>query len=169
MKLPAEAPGAGGRGRGGAAGFAADPTKAGRFAVLMGSGSEYRISLSEDYGATWSAPALAGQTPNARSLTKPWMEYSRQGLLALMWRAIYANGTYDIWSSLSKDGGKTFSPSLRVSHAVSPAGIPARNAGLFGDDLQNLAIDGTNVHLVWADSRAGFQGVWYGRVPISAY
>jgi len=179
VKLPgpaAEPPSAGGRGRGGAgggrggaAGFAADPTRAGRFALLMGTGAEFKISLSEDYGATWSAPAIAGTTPNARSATKPWMEYSRQGLLALMWRAIYADGTYDIWSSLSKDGGKSFSPSLRVSHAVSPASVAARNAGLFGDDLQNLAIDGANVHMVWADSRAGFQGVWYGRVPISAY
>jgi hypothetical protein len=25
------------------------------------------------------------------------------------------------------------------------------------------------MHMVWADSRAGFQGVWYGRVPLNAY
>jgi hypothetical protein len=54
-----------------------------------------------------------------------------------MWRAIYADRTYDIWSSLSKDGGKTFSPALRSSHAVSPGMIPGRNGGWFGDDLQN--------------------------------
>jgi hypothetical protein len=47
------------------------------------------------------------------------MEYSRTGMLALMWRAIYADGTYDIWSSLSRDGGKSFSQSVRVSHALS--------------------------------------------------
>ena len=58
---------------------------------------------------------------------------------------------------------------VRVSHAVSPGMIPARNAGMFGDDLQHLAVDDQNVHLVWADSRSGFQGVWYGRVPIEAY
>ena len=118
---------------------------------------------------TWSPQVTAGKTENARGLTKPWMEYSKNGVLALMWRAIYADGTYDIWSSLSRDGGKSFSPSVRVSHAVSPASVPARNAGLFGDDLQNLAIDGEAVHMVWADSRAGFQGVWYGRIPLTAY
>ena len=136
---------------------------------MIGAGNEYRVQLSEDFGATWSPFVTAGQTPNARSLTKPWVEYSPKGILALMWRAIYADGTYDIWSSISRDGGKHFSASIRVSHAVSPASIPVRNAGMFGDDLQNLAIDDENVHMVWADSRAGFQGVWYGRIPLSGY
>jgi hypothetical protein len=159
----------GGRGNGGVAGLAADPTKPGRFALMTGTNTELRVSLSEDYGQTWSPFVTAGQTANATSLTKPWIEYSRKGPLALMWRAIYADGTYDIWSSLSRDGGKSFSAAVRVSHAVSPSMVPARNAGMFGDDLQNLALDDQNVHMVWADSRAGFQGVWYGRVPLSAY
>jgi hypothetical protein len=30
-------------------------------------------------------------------------------------------------------------------------------------------MDGTNMHMVWGDSRAGFQGVFYGRVPLSAF
>jgi hypothetical protein len=180
MKLPAMAqsvpsPAAppAGRGRGGpgggTSGFASDPTQPERFAVLMGSGSELRVSLSEDFGVTLSPFALAGQTPNARTLSKPWMEYSAKGVLALMWRAIHQDGTYDIWSSLSRDGGRSFSASLRVSHADSPASIPTRNAGLFGDDLQDVAIDDTSLYMVWADSRAGFQGVWFGRVPITAY
>lgn len=40
---------------------------------------------------------------------------------------------------------------------------------MFGDDLQHLDIDGQNLHMMRADSRAGFQGVWYGRVTLSAY
>jgi len=134
-----------GGGRGGIAGLAADPSKAGRFALMIGDSIEYRVQLSEDFGATWSPFVTAGQTPNARRLTKPWMEYSPKGILALMWRAIYADGTYDIWSSISRDGGKHFSSSSRISHPVSPASVPARNAGMFGDDLQNLAIDDENV------------------------
>jgi len=67
------------------------------------------------------------------------------------------------------DGGLTFTAPLRVSHSVSPGSVPGRNAGLFGDDIQHLAFDDQNVHMVWGDSRAGFQGVWYGRVPIAAY
>ena len=52
--------------------------------------------------------------------------------------------------------------------------VPARKAGMFGDDLQHLAVDDQNVHLVWADSRAGFQSVWYAAcrwrlIPISPH
>src|SRR5580704_9847367 len=72
MKLPVvEAPpppdaAPAGRGRGGpgggAAGFAADPSKPGRFAVLMARGNELRVSISQDYGVTWSELAVAGRT-----------------------------------------------------------------------------------------------------------
>lgn len=166
--VPAPA-GRGGRGAGGISGLAADPAVAGRFALMTGTGAELKVSISDDFGQTWSPFATAGRTENAVSLAKPSLEYSRGGVLALMWRALYADGTYDIWSSLSRDGGASFSQPLRVSHAMSPIMVPSRNAGMFGDDLQHLAVDDRNVHLVWADSRAGFQGVWYGRVPLTAY
>ena len=162
-------PGGGGPGNGGVAGLAADPTNAGRFVLMTGTADEYRVSISEDYGQTWSPFVTAGKTPNAVSLTKPSLEYSRKGVLALMWRAIYADRTYDIWSSASLDSGKSFSTPIRVSHSVTPGSVPGRNAGLFGDDIQHLAFDDQNVHFVWGDSRAGFQGVWYGRVPMTAY
>lgn len=161
--------GGGGRGNGGVAGLAADPTKAGRFVLMTGTGTEYRVSVSNDFGKTWSPFISAGHTDKAVSLTKPSLEYSRKGTLALIWRAVYDDGTYDVWSSLSRDGGAKFSAPVRVSHAVSPGMVAARNAGMFGDDLQHVAVDDQNIHLVWADSRAGFQGVWYGRVPLTAY
>jgi len=80
---------------------------------------------------------------------------------------VYRDGTYDIWSAISKDGGKSFSRSLRVSHAVSPASDPIRVGA--NDDIQDLSMDNDNIHMVWGDSRAGFQAVFYGRVPFSAY
>jgi len=164
-------PGAGGPppGGGGITALVAAPTRSGRFTILKYAEVQYQASVSDDFGQTWSPFVPAGSTANAASLTKPWIEYSRKGALGLVWRAIYPDHTYDIWSSLSRDGGKSFSAPLRVSHALSPSSIPGRNAGLFGDDIQNLVIDDSNVHMVWGDSRAGFQAVWYGRVPISAY
>lgn len=158
-----------GRGGGGVAGMTADPATPGRFAILKYADVRFHVSVTDDFGQTWSPFVPAGGTANAITLTKPWIEYSRKGVLALMWRAIYPDRRYDIWSSLSRDGGNTFSPSLRVSHELSPSSIPGRDAGLFGDDIQHLAMDDANVHMVWGDSRAGFQGVWYGRVPFSAY
>ncbi|MDE2163028.1 MAG: exo-alpha-sialidase [Alphaproteobacteria bacterium] len=159
-------------GMGGIAGLAADPAKASRFALLRYTAKPapgYEIAVSDDYGKTWSHFVSAGQTPRAISFTKPWITYSRAGVLGLMWRAIYADRSYDIWSSISKDGGYSFSDSLRVSHDVSPVANPYRNDGLFGDDIQDLVLDNDTAHMVWGDSRAGFQGIWYGSVPLAAY
>jgi len=107
--------------------------------------------------------------PDAVSFSKPAFEFSRGGMLGLIWRASYADRSYDIWAAISRDGGKTFSKSLRVSHSRSPAFDLYRNAGLFGDDIQDLSMDRENIHLVWGDSRSGFQGVWYGRVRFSDF
>ena len=159
-------------GLGGISGLAADPTKAGRFALLRYTAHrapQYEVAVSDDDGKTWSRFATAGQTPDAVSLTKPWITYSPAGVLGLMWRAIYPDRSFDIWSSISKDGGHVFSTSLRVSHGVSPIANPYRNDGLFGDDIQDLVLDKDTAHLAWGDSRAGFQGVWYASVRLSAY
>jgi hypothetical protein len=40
---------------------------------------------------------------------------------------------------------------------------------MFGDDIQDLSMDKENIHLVWGDSRAGFLGVWYGRVRLADF
>ena len=86
-----------------------------------------------------------------------------------MWRAIYPDRTYDIWAAISRDSGKSFSEALKISHAKSPPSDYYRNGGLFGDDIQDLSMDKENMHLVWGDSRSGFQGVWYGRVALSSF
>jgi hypothetical protein len=169
------APGRGGRGGGrGPAGptpgpISADQTKAGRFAMLKTDGPRYSVSVSEDYGTTWGPYVTAGTVPDAVNFTKPRFEFSRDGVIGLMWRAVYADGTYDIWAAISRDSGATYSRPLRVSHAKSPARDAFRDGGGFGDDIQDLSMDKQTMHVVWGDSRAGFQGVWYGRVQLSAF
>jgi hypothetical protein len=169
---PSQGPG-GLRGRGEPSGLSADPTKAGRVALLRfeatAAGPAYQVTVSEDWGKTWSSFVPAGATPDAVGFTKPSFKFSRAGVLGLIWRAVYADGSYDIWSAISRDGGHSFSAPLRISHARSPAHDAWRNAGLFGDDIQDLAMDADGLHAVWGDSRSGFQGVWYGRAPFAAY
>lgn len=159
----------GGGGNGGLTAISMDPTKAGRIAMLKSEGTRYSVAISEDFGQTWSPFVLAGTVPDATSFTKSAFEFSRDGVIGLMWRAIYADRSYEIWAAVSKDGGKTFSKSLKVSHARSPASDPYRNSGMFGDDIQDLSMDKENIHIVWGDSRAGFLGVWYGRVRLADF
>ena len=149
--------------------IAIDQTKAGRIAMLRADGANLSVSVSENLGATWSPFVSAGAAPQSVSTSKQAFEYSRSGVLGLMWRASYPDQSYDIWASISRDGGLSFTRALRVSHARSPASNPLRNAGRFGDDIQDFSMDSANMHMVWGDSRAGFQGVFYGRLPLSAF
>ena len=149
--------------------IAIDQTKAGRIAMLRADGPNMSVSVSENWGATWTPFVNAGMAPGSVSTSKQAFEYSRDGVLGLMWRASYPDQSYDIWASISRDGGHSFTRALRVSHARSPASNPRRNAGRFGDDIQDFSMDTTNMHMVWGDSRAGFQGVFYGRLPLSAF
>jgi hypothetical protein len=171
---PAAQGGRGG-GRGGPGGgsglnaISMDPTKAGRIAMLKSEGPRYVVSVSEDLGQTWSPFVPAGTVPDATSFGKSAFEFSRDGVLGLIWRASYADRSYEIWAAISKDGGKTFSRSFRVSHGRSPASDPYRNSGMFGDDIQDLSMDKENLHVVWGDSRTGFLGVWYGRVRFADF
>jgi hypothetical protein len=152
--------------------LAADPSHPGRFAImtLVASGSEMQVYLTDDYGKTWKNPVHAGGTPGTM-VSKPDMNYSPKGELALMWLAVKPDQTYTCWSSASHDGGNSFSKGIQVSHSPSPArsSIKDRGNNRDGDDLSSLAVDDEYVHIVWADGRAGFLGAWYARVPLSSY
>lgn len=163
------APEAGRRGGSGLSALSMDPTKAGRMAMLKSEGARYSVSISEDFGQTWSPFVVAGTVPDATGFSKPAFEFSRDGVLGLIWRESYPDRSYEIWAAISKDSGKTFSKPFKVSHGRSPASDPYRNSGLFGDDIQDLCMDKESIHLVWGDSRAGFLGVWYGRVRFSDF
>lgn len=157
-----------GAGPGGGVMLATDSTKEGRYAVARQSGHRMMISITDDGGNTWLAPVLGAEVPENANFGHRAMKYSPKGDLGLIWKAMYQDRSFDLWSSVSRDGGKTFK-TIRVSHAISPTYILERGNFLFGDDLSSLDLDGEYLHTVWGDNRAGFEGTWYGRVPLSAY
>jgi len=168
---PYEPPtGGGGFGIGGPL-LAADPSHAGRYAIGFVAGSEIKVALTDDYGKTWKGPTVAGSTPGAARITKPDMDYSTKGELALMWLATNQDQTFRAWSSASHDGGSVFGKSIQVSSAPSPsrASIIKRGNNWDGDDIATMAVDDQYVHMVWGDLRAGFLGSWYARIPLASY
>ena len=160
-------PGPGG-GMGGGLMLAADPTKQGRYAIARQSGQTVMISITEDGGKTWLPPVAAAQVAPGVHFGHRAMKYSDRGVLGLIWKAMYTDRSFDVWSSVSQDNGRTFRI-VRISHAVSPPYIMERGNFMFGDDLSSLDMDGENLHVVWGDNRAGFVGTWYGRVPLASY
>ncbi len=146
----------------------ADPTKEGRYAVARTEGKRTMISVTDDGGTTWRPPVIAAELPANASFSHQAMKYSPKGDIGLIWKQMYPDRTFDVWSAVSRDGGQTFK-TVRISHAVSPTYNPERGNFLFGDDLSSLDMDSQYLYAVWGDNRSGFEGTWFGRVPLNAY
>lgn len=169
----ANAGGGGGSPSGGLAALSADFTKEGRYAILKYGVQNGRpmfwVTVSEDHGQTWSPFVTAATSTDATAFDRQVdFKFGRNGLLAMAWRAVYADGSYDLWTAISKDGGHSFSDPYRVSRAKSPSNIPHGTTAQ-NDDVASLSMSNENLYVVWGDQRAGFLGTWFGRVALSAY
>lgn len=147
---------------------AADPTQAGRYAVARQVGRQIFISMTGDGGKTWQPPVVAATLPRDAKFGHLAMKYSSSGDLGLIWEAMYPDGSFDMWSSASLDGAHHFK-TVRVSHSISPPCKPDRCNFMLGNDLSSMDIDRSYLYAVWGDNRSGFEGTWFGRVPLSAY
>ena len=173
----------------------ADPTKRGMFSVLFPTSRGIDAFLTEDTGKTWTAhPSFLHGVPSTR-IVNLTASYSPKGVLGLAWRVIYPLAHpgpprprplpaykltkphvfvdlpehFEIWSAISRDGGRTFSAPFKVSTAPSPGVSRRRGIDDHGADFISEAVDNDFVHMTWFDDRAGFRGTWYGRVPIADY
>ena len=118
----------------------------------------------------FSQPVIAAQVPAGRELRPQGDEVFGQGRSGAYLEGPIPRPQFRrvVIGVVPRDGGHTFK-TVRVSHAVSPTYIPERGNFLFGDDLSSVDIDSEYLHVVWGDNRSGFEGTWYGRVPLSAY
>ena len=160
------------RGFGEATMAAADPSHPGRYAVAnsVAGNSELQVYLTDDYGKTWKAPVHAGGTPGT-TISKPDMAYSPSGQLALMWLAVKPDKTYTAWSSVSHDGGLTFSKSLHVKSgalALSAKHPVPLIIGMATISPQLLLTTITCTSF-WPARTRRFPGPWYARVPLAGY
>lgn len=175
---------------------AANPTKAGEFSVVYPTDDSLESYLTEDSGKTWThSPSIQGAPGTTVAMLTAG--YSPKGILALAWRALYPEAhpaprqppgdkgppsqwtqprvfhdlpqRFEVYSAISRDGGKTFSAPYRVSTAVSPGVSRRRSMSNLGSDFISVAVDQDFVHMTWFDDRAGFRGTWYGRVPIADF
>jgi hypothetical protein len=141
---------------------AADAHNSGHFAVLLGSPklSVYRTS---DSGKTWEGPVSLSDASTAPQI-KPFIAYSSAGELGVVWRASHPDGSFEVWSVISRDGGRKFSATAHV--AASP---PFPNA--IGDDLSWIGFDrqSKTVMIAWGSAKAGTVNSWFTRIPMTAY
>jgi hypothetical protein len=154
---------------------AADPSHTGRFAVMVPTGNDLDVYITNDSGQRWTGPAVI-TAPNA---FKPWIEFGPTGLLGVAWRTASSvtpggtppvipppTATINAYSAVSFNSGRSFSAPLRVNQQAEPAG--QRIEG--GDKYSHIVFSGKYVYVTWSDARTGdwIDGI-VSRVPVSLY
>jgi hypothetical protein len=188
-----------GAGPGGDMIVAANPTKTGEFSVFISTPGGILSYLTDDSGKTWTqTPTVSGPSQTTTAMLtaayspKGILALTWRALYPLAQPTAQTPGRgpgqtgppsqwtaprifhdlpqqFEIWSAISRDGGKTFSAPHKVSTAISPGVSRRRSMSNLGSDFISVAVDNDFVHMTWFDDRAGFRATWYGRVPISDY
>jgi len=156
--------------------LAADPTTPGHFtvAVLNSTSSRFLVFQTRDSGTTWSAPTEVFDSGPAFVKQRPWMAYSPDGVLGMMWRANQASGIdtapFLVWAATSDDGGATLSTPLQISTVVSPA---PDNGYTAEDDFSFIALSHQDAFIGWADWRgapnSGDRAGFFSGVKLQAF
>jgi hypothetical protein len=155
----------------------ADPTKTGRFAVMVPRTAGLRLQgfapvfdsfdvyVTDDSGETWSGPA----TLDAPWSSEPWIDFGTTGTLGVVWRAHTKpedKAMVDVYAAVSFDQGKKFSAPVRINSESHPRG----DGGPPADDWSWIAIDDKDVFITWVDVRSGETGdAIMGRIPLSVF
>ena len=149
---------------------AADPTTPDRFAVLVPRGSDrLEVWVTTDAGQTadgWTRTeefTVAGHG-DGTSFFKPWIAFSPNGTLGIVWRYGLAGGAYHVDAVISRDGGTTFDQPVRLTGDRGPA--PAVN-GMADDCACNIHMSDTTLSTTWGDATNGRRELWFGRLQFA--
>lgn len=116
------------------------------------------FARSTDSGATWQPRVKLNDDGLDRNQFFPWMAVSERGTIAVVWydtRDDPLNHLLDIYYTISRDGGVTWSPNQRLTDAsFEPNTGQFANNGFFGDYI-GMGTAGDDFHVLWTDTRRG--------------
>lgn len=139
----------------------ADPSHTGRFALMVPRDDNMEIYITDNAGKNWTGPTVIAAPDAAR----PWVEFGVDGNLGVMWRT-FVDGMMDVYSTVSFNGGESFSQPLKVNQRAEP--YTQIQTG--GDEWSRIFLDSEYAYISWSDSRRGEQidGIM-ARVPLNLY
>lgn len=139
---------------------AADPTKTGRFALMVPREYTLEIYVTENAGENFTGPAVI-ETPDAH---RPAMDFGWGGELGVMWRT-NTSGFVDAYTTVSFDSGRTFGEPIKITNASEPIS----QTGQPGDRASFIAITDKYAYITWSDGRDGLLDGMLAEVPLEVY
>jgi Neuraminidase (sialidase) len=119
------------------------------------------LMTSRDGGETWSDAIRVNQDSSKRQQFFTWMAVDQSnGYLYFVYydRRNYSDFKTDVYLSVSRDGGKTFS-----DHRISQAPFIPYKYVFFGDYLNIAAVNGT-IRAIWPRMDEGKISLWVGLI-----
>lgn len=153
--------------------------------------ADIAFARSQDYGRTWTTvlipngfraitvnddngrqPANGQPSDVAADQFMVRMQVNAEGDVGLVWydtRRDPANHRLDVFGAVSTDGGRTFSPNFRVTdQSFDPDAadfIGANGITNLGDAI-GLAMTRDAAYVVWTDTRAGNEDIYFRRLSL---
>lgn len=138
----------------------ADPTKTGRFALMVPREYTLEVYITEDAGGNFTGPTVI-ETPDAQ---RPAIDFGSTGVLGVMWRT-NSSGLLDTYSTVSFDVGRSFATPVKVTHNSEPIG----QNGQPGDRASFIALNDKYAYVAWSDGRDGLLDAIWAEIPLELF
>jgi len=120
------------------------------------------LLYSDDGGVTWTNPIRVNDnTTNSRQF-QPWVAVDAHGRVHVAWTDLRDDGLNKTFYARSADPRKGFEPSIQVTDQPGTAQL-----GFLGD-YKGIAISGTDVLIVWQDTRRDTGDIYFSRAAGAA-
>lgn len=114
------------------------------------------LLYSNDGGATWGKPLRVNDNPSASRQLQSWVAVDACNRVHVAWTDL-RNNKNEVWYARSADPTKGFEANLQVTDGSGPA-----NTGFLGD-YKGIAVQGSDVLIVWQDTRRDGGDIYFSR------
>ncbi len=129
------------------------------------------LSYSTTFGTQWSSPRRINDDVQSNGVGQDmvWADFSANGTLGIAWRDRRLNGPtatvpFDVYTTISTDGGATTRPNKKISSASSTF-----SSLTSGNDFLGIALDNQRLHVAWGDWRNSNWEIYFNTELFSTY
>lgn len=117
---------------------------------------------SADGGDTWTKPLRVNDNPTASRQFESWVAVDDYGRVHVAWTDFRNGGRNETWYARSADPTKGFEPNVQVTDASGSGSTD------FLGDYKGIAVQGSDVLVVWQDTRTDSGDIYFARAAGAA-
>jgi hypothetical protein len=115
------------------------------------------LLYSSNGGDTWTQPIRVNDNTNASRQFESWVAVDNYGRVHVAWTDYRNNGMNETWYARSADPTKGFEPNMQITD-----GRGSGNTDFLGD-YKGIAVSGSDVLVVWHDTRRDVGDIYFSR------